>query len=218
MNALPDLPVSDSHNPEELRLVLAEEAKPLDLPTVFGNSREVELEIGIGKGRFMLLAASAQPERNFLGLEYARPYFEQSLARIAKRNLKNVRLAHVEAFSFIRDRLPDESLAACHIYFPDPWPKKRHHKRRTGRPEVLDQLQRVLKAGSLVRVASDHAEYAIVIRQVFTDHPGFRSVDFDAAHWEIPGMDEYTTHGVTNFEIKYRREGRPITRFIWQRI
>lgn len=215
---LPDLPVSDRRTDHLVRLVLPEPPRLLDLAALYGNDHDVELEIGIGKGRFILFAAAAKPETNFLGVEYARPYLEKSIDRVAKRALENVRLVHAEAAELLREYLPDESLAACHIYFPDPWPKKRHHKRRIIRPEVLDQLRRVLRPGALVKAVTDHGEYAVVIRDTFTAHPGFESAEPGPETWTLPGMGDYTTAGLTNFEIKYRREGRPIHRTLWRRL
>lgn len=214
---IPDLPVGEHRTDHLVETRLEESEGRIDLARMFGNDRDVELEIGVGKGRFLLLAAVARPETNFLGLEVARRFLARAIDRIGKRGLENVRLAHAEAADVLTERMEDGSLSAVHIYFPDPWPKKRHHKRRIVRPDVLDQLQRVLRPGSLARVATDHADYASWIRETFDAHPGFEEVPHDPALWEIPGMQGYVGPGVTNFEIKFRRQGRPIQRFAWRR-
>lgn len=212
---IPDLPVGERW--VEPRLELGEEPGWLDLVELFGNDRPVELEIGVGKGRFIMLAAAARPETNFLGLEIARKFLAKAVDRVAKRGLTNVRLACAEAAAFLEQRLGDASLAGIHLYFPDPWPKKRHHKRRIVRPEVLDEMGRTLASGGLVRVVTDHADYAGVIRERFDAHPAFERAEPDPSLWEIPGMGDYTRPGITNFEIKFRREGRPIHRVAWRR-
>lgn len=214
---LPDLPISPQRTHALVGMTLPDAGGPLDFAALFGDRKPVELEIGVGKGRFLLLAASSRPEVNFVGVEYARRYLAQATDRVAKRGLTNVRLIHTEAFSFLRERVPDGSLAGLHVYFPDPWPKKRHHKRRFYRPEVVAELARVLMPGGLLRSATDHPEYAPVIRAAVDAHPDFQDAGKDAALWVLPGMGDYTHLGVTNFEIKYLREGRPIHRFAWRR-
>ncbi|MDQ7087892.1 MAG: tRNA (guanosine(46)-N7)-methyltransferase TrmB [Acidobacteriota bacterium] len=186
-------------------------------PVFSATTHPVELEIGVGKGRFLLLAAAARPETNFIGIEVARAYHEKTLDRLAKRALTNVRLVHGEAGHFVARCLGPASLAAIHVYFPDPWPKKRHHKRRLIRPAVLEHFARVLAPGGLLRVVTDHADYALVIGEVLTANPEFEKAAATPGLWELPGMGDYTTGGVTNFEIKYRREGRPIHRFAFLR-
>lgn len=212
---IPDLPIGEERVDPRLRL--PEAGGPLDLARVFGNDHPVELEIGVGKGRFIMLAAAARPETNFLGLEIAKRFLAKAIDRVAKRGLANVRLCDAEAASFLESRLVDGCLAGIHLYFPDPWPKKRHHKRRIVRPGVLDQMRRTLGPDGLVRVVTDHADYASTIRETFDEHPGFSRAEPDPCLWEIPGMGDYTQPGVTNFEIKFRREGRPIHRMAWRR-
>jgi tRNA (guanine-N7-)-methyltransferase len=103
------------------------------------------------------------------------------------------------------------------VYFPDPWPKKRHHKRRFFQRGALEHLARALRPGALLRVVTDHSEYGMLIRRLLEASPDFEDAGADAALWELPGMGDYTVLGVTNFEIKYRREGRPILRLAWRR-
>jgi tRNA (guanine-N7-)-methyltransferase len=213
---IPDLPVGDRRTDPRLELPPEGLREPLDLRAVFGNARPVELEIGVGKGRFIMLAAAGRPDTNFLGLEVAKKFLAKAVDRVAKRGLTNVRLIDAEAASFLAEGLRDGTITAIHLYFPDPWPKKRHHKRRIVRPGVLDEMHRVLVQGGLVRVVTDHADYAAAIRQTFGAHPCFEPAPADPGLWDIPGMDDYTAPGVTNFEIKFRREGRPIHRMAWR--
>ena len=217
MSFLSDPPLSSIHTDQLVRLELPEESRPLDLPALFGNERPVELEIGIGKGRFVVLAAAAFPEVNFLGVECAKRYLAQAIERAGKRGLTNVRLAHAEGAAFVRERLADRSIDAVHLYFPDPWPKKRHHKRRFVQPANLDQLARVMKPGALLRAVTDHPGYAEWIADHLARHGAFADAGAEQALWNLPGMGDHTVMGVTNFEIKYRREGRPIHRFAWTR-
>lgn len=214
---LRDLPVAAAHTDDLVQLDAASWAGRFDLPAIFGDDRPVELEIGVGKGRFILLAAVARPDVNYLGVEVARRFYVKAVQRVGKRALTNVRLVWAEASALIAERLADDSLAGCHIYFPDPWPKKRHQKRRFFRPGPLAELARTLRPKALLRVVTDHPEYAAAIRETMRDRPEFEDAGADAALWELPQMGDYTTLGVTNFEIKYRREGRPIHRFAWRR-
>jgi tRNA (guanine-N7-)-methyltransferase len=214
---LPDLPVADERTDELVRLELDGLPERIDLAEVFGNPRPVELEIGVGKGRFLLLAAAARPDVNYLGLEVARRYAEKAIDRVGKRGLRNVRIALAEAGQVLGRRLPDDGLAGCHVYFPDPWPKKRHHKRRLLRADVVTDLARVIRSGGLLRVVTDHPDYAAWIRELMPAQPEFEEMAHEPSLWELPGMGDYTRVGVTNFEIKYRREGRPLHRWVWRR-
>lgn len=219
LSGLVDLPFSKTTRTDSLIQVdpatLA--PGPISLSTLFGNEHPVELEVGIGKGRFLLLAATSNPGTNYLGLEYARRFFLEALDRMGKRGLTNVRLFLTDAVPFITQNVPDAGISAVHVYFPDPWPKKRHHKRRFFRQAVLDQVARILKSGAPLKAVTDHPEYAQVIREEMGVRSDFLESEAEPRLWELPGMGDYTTLGVTNFEIKYRREGRPIYRFAWQR-
>jgi tRNA (guanine-N7-)-methyltransferase len=171
----------------------------LNLAEVFGNEHPVVLEIGSGKGRFLVSSAIEQPDVNFIGVEKSLHYHRVIDDRVSKRHLTNVRLINHDAFLVVRDMLADESIREIHIYFPDPWPRKRERKRRIIRPEVLEQFRRTLtKDGSGIYV-TDHREY-------FDSAAPLIEAAFHAER-RIPSTDDPPR---TNYEAKYREEGRPI--------
>lgn len=172
----------------------------------FGPDRAgapVELEIGCGKGTFILNQAQQHPQVNFLGLEYSRPFWAYAADRCRRHALQNVRLFLIEADYFVRNYLPAASLRQVHVYFPDPWPKKRHHKRRLIQAPFLREMARVLENGGAVRIATDHAEYF----QWMLDHAAAVADLFDVLPFDS-AVGPALLVG-TNFELKYRREGRP---------
>ncbi len=166
----------------------------------------LEIEIGSGKGAFLLSRGAARPDVNLLGIEYAKSYAAYSADRIARAGLEGVKVVCLDAAPFITTHVPAGSVSRLHIYFPDPWPKKKHHKRRLINQSFVADARRVLKNGGLLLVATDHAEYFRHIRRTLTDVPGLARVPFPAD----PTGDEYLVG--TNFEKKYRREGRCIFR------
>ncbi len=171
----------------------------LDFAELFGNENPVILEIGSGKGRFLIGSAIERPDRNYLGIEKSLHYSRVIESRIAKRQLANVRLINHDAALVLERMLPDESIAEVHVYFPDPWPRKREQKRRIMRPEVLREIRRVLVAGGAGIYVTDHREYFEVATPAIAQF--FRS------ETRIPGPDDLPR---TNYEAKYREEGRPI--------
>src|ERR1043165_183494 len=128
-------------NPRETGLA------PLDFAALFGNDHRVVLEIGSGKGRFLIASAVEQPDVNFIGIEKSLHYHRVIAERINKRSLTNVRLINYDAFPVLQKMIPDASLAEVHIYFPDPWPRKREQKRRIIRAQVMVELRRGLIDG-----------------------------------------------------------------------
>lgn len=182
---------------------------PLDSRRVFGGPRPIEIELGSGKGRFLLEWAAMHPEVGLIGVERTRKYLELGARRAARGGLANVRFVHTTAEDLLFRCLAPATVAAAHVYFPDPWPKKRHHKRRFFHPENVARLAEVLEVGGLLRIKTDHAGYAAVIVDVVAAERRLAAMPADGAFEEIPA---------TNFEIKYAREARPVHRLAYRRL
>lgn len=138
--------------------------EPEDLPrpwatqSLFACEAPLEVEVGSGKGLFITRAAAEHPERNYLGIEVSRKYARFAAARLAKRNLTNGKMIHGDALP-IFEQLPDDSIAAVHVYFPDPWWKARHKKRRVMKESFLRDVERVLPPGGVLHFWTDVEEY-----------------------------------------------------------
>jgi tRNA (guanine-N7-)-methyltransferase len=167
---------------------------------MFGNPNPVYLEIGFGKGLFLMKSGHQFPHLNFLGIEYARKYYRLALDRIAKRGIDNVRLYCGEALEALQNLIPDESLNGAFLFFPDPWPKKRHHKRRFVQESTVGLIHRKLKPGGEWIVVTDHEDYwqwidGIMNRQSLL-------IPQKESQWPLP-LGE-----LTNYDIKFVQEGR----------
>jgi len=183
-------------------LILPIQEVPYDFAAIFGNSNPVVLEVGSGKGRFIIGEAAANPEVNYVGIEWANKYCQLCASRAAGRGLTNVRFLRDDAVHTFKVALADRCLEAVYVLFPDPWPKAKQVKRRTIQTPFLDQVARVVKPGGKLVLATDHADYFAQMVEVTAAHPKIRQV------LKLVG-DEART-GVTNFEVKYRAEGRTI--------
>jgi tRNA (guanine-N7-)-methyltransferase len=172
---------------------------PIDFAEFFGNANPVVLEIGSGKGRFLLATATEHPELNVVGIEKSLHYHRVIADRVRRRALANVRLINFDAFAVLQKMIASASVAEVHIYFPDPWPRPREQKRRIVRPEVLAELRRVLVPEGRGVFVTDHASYFDSAAPVIEEF-------FEAAR-RIPGAGDPPR---TNYEAKYREEGRPI--------
>ncbi|MGE0480635.1 MAG: tRNA (guanosine(46)-N7)-methyltransferase TrmB [Phycisphaerae bacterium] len=172
----------------------------------------IELEIGTGKGAFILRRALDHPERNFLGIEWANEFYRYAVDRMQRRGAQNVRLLRCDAGWFVRQVCPAGSLAALHVYHPDPWPKKRHHKRRLFEPAFVAAATSCLQPGARWAVQTDHAEYFSQIVALLAAEPRLERAEFDDPAW---GVSDARLQ--TNFEIKYLREGRAIYRIAVRR-
>ncbi|MDO5553324.1 MAG: tRNA (guanosine(46)-N7)-methyltransferase TrmB [Planctomycetia bacterium] len=133
--------------------------KPLDTDALFGRSAPVELEIGSGKGLFIRKAAALAPEHNFIGIELAYRYALMSAAGLCKRGLTNAKMINADAALILREYCQANSLAAIHVYFPDPWWKKSHRKRRILRTDVLKLIESRLVPGGKLHFWTDVEEY-----------------------------------------------------------
>ncbi len=178
----------------------------IDFSDIFGRSAPVHIEIGSGKGTFLVNQAAAMPDINFLGIEWANKYFRYAVDRMGRKKIGNVRLIRDEAASFVAEHIGDNSVKCFHIYFPDPWPKKRHHKRRFVCEKNVRQMIRCLKKGGIINVATDHAEYFEQMKKVFESFiKELKPVEFV----KPAGAEENELVG-TNYERKYIKEKRNI--------
>lgn len=180
---------------------------PLSWVEVFGNDHPVQLEVGSGKGLFLQNAATANPQANFLGVELAKKYARNAAERVAKRNLANVRVWPGDAKLFLAKYVPDSSLSAVHVYFPDPWWKARHKKRRVFAEPLVRDIERALVSGGSLWIATDVEEYFGVMTELVAGHVRFARQELAALKDPAHELDY-----LTNFERKYRIEGRPIFR------
>ena len=183
------------------------DSAPIDWQSLFGNDHPVELEIGSGKGLFLLNAASATSNHNFLGIELARKYARLAADRLARHQVANAKVWSGDARLVLGRLVPEASLQTVHVYFPDPWWKKRHKKRRVFTAELVTQIGRSLTPGGELRVASDVEEYFSLIQSLIAADPRFQ-----ARPVAEPEDPEHPLEYPTNFERKYRLEGRSIFR------
>jgi len=178
----------------------------VDFTGLFGRSGPVQIEIGSGKGTFLLSQAQANPDVNFLGIEWANKYYRYAVDRIGRWRLKNVRLIRTDSADFIARRLAADSVDCFHIYFPDPWPKKRHHKRRFLNQANFELLLRALKTGGMIQIATDHEDYFRQIKDIVRQNSNsLEQSDFlpaaGAQAGEIAG---------TNYERKYIKDDKQV--------
>jgi len=183
--------------------------KPIDWAAIYGRVAPLSVEIGCGGGRTVITMAEEHPEKNYLGIEIAGDYYKLLRERAGKRtNLSNIKTARIDAAYLMQKYFGNDCVDEYHVYFPDPWPKKKHHKRRLFSDQFCADLRRTLKPDGVLWFATDHAEYFSVLL------PRLRKtlqVEEHPAPWpDAPG-------GRTNYEVKYLEEGRPIYRLIGRR-
>ena len=167
---------------------------------IFGNENPVELDVGCGRGRFMIEAAQALPDRNFIGIDVSYKSLRLARERIEKRGLPNAKAACIDADSFLRDRAAPGCFAAAYVLFPDPWPKTRHHKRRVVSPAFASALRRALAEDGSLDVATDLADYFDEMLECLESSGCFEAV------WE--GPYDPSSFFASNYAAKYLEQGR----------
>jgi len=187
--------------------------EPWDPAALFGRRAPLEIDVGSGKGLFVTTAAESHPDCNFLGVEIAKKYARHAAARLAKRELGNAQIICGDAMSLFHQALPAASVDAVHVYFPDPWWKKRHHKRRVMNAVFLRDVERVLAAGGTLHFWTDVEEY---FRQ---------SLELIAAHTTLVGPEvvpakpaDHTLDYRTHFERRMRLHDEPVYRAMFRKV
>lgn len=174
--------------------------------TIFGNSNPVTLEIGFGNGESLAKMAAAAPERNFVGIEVHRPGVGNLLKQCQEQELNNVRVMTEDAVEILTSMIPDQSLDMIQIFFPDPWHKKRHHKRRLIQTEFIQLLARKQAPTARLHFATDWQEYAEHTIDVFSQSERYR---------KLTEANDYHRRPVFRPETKFERRGQKLGHKIW---
>ena len=193
---------------------------PLDLLAIFDRLAPLHVDLGCGGGSFLCELAQRHPDRNFLGTE-------KLVGRVAKAcrkaaSLENVRVLNVESSHAVRYLLPEASVETFYLLFPDPWPKRRHHRRRIVTTDFLDAIHRALAAGGVLRIATDQLDYFEQIRRITQNHSGFAIVDSNASPVrQSDGLVPWrarTDLPLTKFERHFQTLGAPIYRLALRKV
>ncbi len=181
----------------------------LNLPTLFDNSRSVVLDIGFGNGEALVLLAEQYPQLNFLGVEVYRPGIGSLLRRLAACKLQNVRVVNADAVALLRERLADGGLLATLIWFPDPWPKLRHHKRRLIQHQFVRLLAAKLVDAGELHIATDWRPYAQHIQDLLRGSKVFR---------EVRTSEVIGARPATKFERRSKLSGHQIFAQVYKKL
>jgi len=186
---------------------------PLVLDTVFGRRAPRILEIGFGNGESLAEIAANQPEQDFIGIEVHRPGVGHLLRELEARDLDNVRVISHDAVEVMKHQIPDDALDGVYLFFPDPWPKKRHHKRRIVQPEFVQLVRRKLKLGGVFHLATDWEDYAGHMLEVMRAAEGFANTAADVGYSPRPPY-----RPVTKFEQRGQRLGHGVWDLLFERV
>jgi tRNA (guanine-N7-)-methyltransferase len=184
----------------------------LDAEKVFGRSADLVMEIGFGMGEALVTMAQANPQQDFIGVEVHPPGVGNILRTIAERELTNVRIYKTDAKDVLQQCIADNALSRMQIFFPDPWHKTKHHKRRLIQQEFVQQVHARLRTGGVLHLATDWQAYANQMLKVMTDAEGFRNCA-GANHW-------VTEHArpLTKFEQRGQRLGHGVWDLMFEKI
>lgn len=194
------------------RYGLDPEQGQFDFSTVFGRNTRRTLEIGFGNGETLLALAQAHPDEDFLGIEVHRPGIGHLLLALEKQGTENLRIICADAVEVLNRCIPDASLNAVLVYFPDPWPKKRHHKRRLVQSAFVAQVASKLKPGGRFQLATDWPDYAAHMLAVLSASPEFANLSPDGTYLPRPA-----TRPLTKFEGRGLKLGHPVRDLIFLR-
>ncbi|WP_234379518.1 tRNA (guanosine(46)-N7)-methyltransferase TrmB [Streptomyces caniscabiei] len=189
------------------------DGRDLDLVELFGNDRPVVLEIGFGMGEATARMAAADPDTNVLAVDVHTPGQGNLLNLADQGGLSNVRVANGDAIILLREMLTPDSLDGLRVYFPDPWPKKRHHKRRLIQPEFLTLVASRLRPGAVVHCATDWEPYAEQMLDVLTAHPDFENTRADGGFAPRPAF-----RPLTRFEGQGLDKGHVVNDLLFRRV
>jgi tRNA (guanine-N7-)-methyltransferase len=178
--------------------------KPLDLQALFGRAAPVIAEVGFGMGETTARIAAENPSNDYLGIEVHTPGVGSLLRQLEERALTNVRIVTHDAVEVLRDMVPPAALAGIHVFFPDPWPKKRHHKRRLLQAEFAALACERLKPGGYIHVATDWQEYAEHVLAVLSATPGL-----------VNSAAAFAPRPATRPETKFERRGLKLGHGVW---
>ncbi|WP_067885000.1 tRNA (guanosine(46)-N7)-methyltransferase TrmB [Nocardia vaccinii] len=195
--------------------------EPLDAAAWFGRQAPLIVEIGCGTGTATAAMAQAEPQFDLIGIEVYKPGLAQLVQRIEREGIENIRLLRGDAVDVLEHMIAKDSLTGVRVFFPDPWPKARHHKRRLLQPSTMTLIASRLRPGGILHVATDHAGYAEHIAAVGAAEPQFIGLN-EAAGGDRDRFAESAPIGfdrpVTKFESKAHRAGSDITELIWGKI
>jgi tRNA (guanine-N7-)-methyltransferase len=184
---------------------------PFDWPAIFGNGHPVIAEIGFGMGQATWQLAAAHPELNYLGFEVHTPGVGKLLSQIADHGIENLRIVHHDAVEAFESVVPEASLAGLHVFYPDPWPKKRHHKRRLMRPGIIELLVSRLMPGAYLYFVTDVEEYAEWTLELLSHVPGMKNL-----HEGLAPRQAWRPE--TKFEVRASRDGRGVYELLFERV
>ncbi|MDD4914810.1 MAG: tRNA (guanosine(46)-N7)-methyltransferase TrmB [Methylococcales bacterium] len=186
---------------------------PFDMAAAFGRQAPLIVEIGFGNGASLAEMAAANPDVNYLGVEVHRPGIGHLLMLLEQRSIGNVRIYHHDAIEILEQKIPDHSLAGVHLFFPDPWQKRRHHKRRIVRPAFVELLYKKLAADGYFHAATDWENYAKHMLGVLATGQGLRNTSPDNQFCPRPAY-----RPLTNFENRGLGLGHGVWDLIFRKV
>jgi tRNA (guanine-N7-)-methyltransferase len=189
------------------------DGNPRDLDALCGRTAPRVLEIGFGNGEALAWAGEHDPARDYLGIEVHRPGVGRLMNALAARDVRNVRIWNHDAVEVLRNEMPGSALDEVRIWFPDPWPKKRHHKRRLIQPAFVELLATRVKPGGLLHLATDWPGYALHMREVLAGQPAWRLREGASGESKRPGW-----RIETRFERRGLDLGHPVTDLLYDRV